>query len=66
MSAEVDTTMTCDLVPNKVNMKNSWNFVWKLQVVKRSFLFDISNLVFLDFSTFQSLPGVYLFGYQGQ
>ena len=27
MSAEVDTTMTCDLVPNKVDNKNFWIFL---------------------------------------
>ena len=66
MVAEADTTMTCDLVPNKVNMKTSWKLQVVKKAVKRLFLFDLSNFVSLNFSTFQLLPAVYLFGYRGQ
>ena len=37
-----------------------------MEEVKKLSLQNQANFLFLNFSTFQLLPAVYLFGYQGQ
>ena len=60
MVAEADTTMTCDLVPNKVNMKTSW----KLQVVKndsKDYFYLIYLIWYFSISVLFSYCRLYIF-----